>query len=175
VWSAAALDSLAIEMLCGLVADLNAKTRFSGLPLAAGDNAVGALQACGWMTGFPVRIGFGRGYPEHDPWRFDAGRLVETGEADCVLWISAYRAVAPKWKRAVPTIALTAQGANFSRPPRVHINVGRPGIDHDAVEYRPATGTLAGAIATTPSELPSVAHTLAQIACAARELGASSC
>ena len=26
----------------------------------------------GWMTGFPPRTGFGRGYPEHDPWRFEA-------------------------------------------------------------------------------------------------------
>ena len=63
-----------------------------GLPLAPGDNAHGVLQACGWMTGFPLRTGFGRGYPEHDPWRFDARRLVDAGEADCALWISAYRA-----------------------------------------------------------------------------------
>ena len=61
MWSAANLDVLAIEMLCGLVQDLNAQTRFTGLPLAAGDNALGVLQACGWMTGFPMRTGFGRG------------------------------------------------------------------------------------------------------------------
>ena len=80
-----------IEMLFGLIDDLNAHTRFTGLPLAPGDNAAGVMQACGWMTGFPMRTGFGRGYPEHDPWRFDATRLVESGEADCALWISAYR------------------------------------------------------------------------------------
>ena len=45
VWSAARLDVLTIEMLCGLVRDLNAKTRFTGLPLAPGDNAAGVLQA----------------------------------------------------------------------------------------------------------------------------------
>src|SRR5262249_39767167 len=33
VWSAAELDALAIEMLCGLVADLNATTPFSALAL----------------------------------------------------------------------------------------------------------------------------------------------
>ena len=66
-------------------------------PLAPGDNAVGVLQTCGWMTGFPMRTGFGRGYPEHDPWRFDGDRLVASGEADCVLWISAYRAAQPPW------------------------------------------------------------------------------
>ena len=67
VWSAAELDALTIEMLCGLVDDLNAATRFSGLSLAPGDNALGVLQTCGWMTGFPMRTGFARGHPEHDP------------------------------------------------------------------------------------------------------------
>ncbi len=98
VWAAAELDELTIEMLCGLVKDLNAKTRFTGLPLHAGDNAPGALQACAWLTGFPVRTGFGRRHPEHDPWRFDADRLVDAGEVDCALWISAYRATAPSWR-----------------------------------------------------------------------------
>jgi formylmethanofuran dehydrogenase subunit B len=175
VWSAAELDALTIEMLCGLVKDLNGKTRFSGLPLAPGDNALGALQACGWITGFPMRTGFGRGYPEHDPWRFDATRLVETGEADCALWISAYRAAAPNWKRTVPMIALTRQGVTFPRPPRVHIEVGRPGIDHDAVEHLAATGTLAPVTATKPSELPTVAYTIAQIASAVPDIGTRSC
>ena len=50
------------------------------------------------MTGFPMRTAFGRGYPEHDPWRFDATRLVESGEADGALWISAYRATKPQWR-----------------------------------------------------------------------------
>ena len=79
--------------------DLNAPTRFSGLPLAPADNAMGVLQTCGWMTGFPMRTGFGRGFPEHDPWLFDGQRLVDSGEADCVLWISAYRAAAPAMAR----------------------------------------------------------------------------
>jgi formylmethanofuran dehydrogenase subunit B len=175
VWSAADLDVLTIEMLCGLVKDLNAKTRFTGLPLAAGDNALGALQACGWMTGFPMRTGFGRGYPEHDPWRFDAVRLVESGETDCVLWISAYGAAAPKWKGAVRTIALTGQGVRFPRPPRVHIEVGRPGIDHDAVEHLAATGTLAPVTATKPSEALSVAEAIGQIASALPDAGAWPC
>jgi formylmethanofuran dehydrogenase subunit B len=175
VWSAAELDTLPIEMLCGLVADLNATTRFSGLALAAPDNALGVLQACGWMTGFPLRTCFGRGFPEHDTWRFDAARLVESGEADCVLWISAYRAVAPAWERQVPLIALTGQGARFRQPPRVQIDVGRPGADHDAVEHDPATGTLVPVAAKSPSEAISVAALLAQIAAALPSAGAWPC
>jgi formylmethanofuran dehydrogenase subunit B len=175
VWSAAELDELTIEMLCGLVADLNAKTRFTGFSLAPADNALGVLQACGWMTGFPMRIGFGRGYPEHDPWRFDATRLVESGEADGTLWISAYSAAAPQWKRQVPMIALTAPGAGFRHAPRVHIDVGRPGTDHDAVEQCPATGTLVAVAASQQSTRPSVAEAIAQIAAALPSVGAWPC
>jgi formylmethanofuran dehydrogenase subunit B len=175
VWSAAELDTLPIEMLCGLVADLNAATRFSGLALAAPDNALGVLQACGWMTGFPMRTGFGRGFPEHNTWRFEAARLVESGEADCALWISAYRASAPAWKRHVPMVALTGENAKFQQAPRVHIDIGRPGIDHDAVEYCPATGTLVPAVATNPSEAVTVADALARIASALPPAGAWPC
>jgi formylmethanofuran dehydrogenase subunit B len=163
VWSATELDPLAIEMLCGIVKDLNANTRFTGLPLWPGDNAAGVLQTCGWTAGFPTRTGFGRGYPEHDPWRFDARRLVESGEADCVLWISAYRPASPDWDAKVPTIALTTEGGRFRRSPRVHIAVGRPGVDHDAVDYLAEAATLAPVTATHKSETISVADAISNI------------
>ena len=166
VWSAAELDALTIEMLCGLIDDLNATTRFSGLPLPASDNAAGVLEVCGWMSGFPMRTGFARGFPEYDPWRFEAGRLVESGEADCVLWISAYRSAAPDWKRNLPTIALTGAGAKFRRSPRVHIAVGTPGIDHDTIEHFAPTGTLVRTLAKRASAAISVAHAIGEIASA---------
>jgi formylmethanofuran dehydrogenase subunit B len=175
VWSAAELDELVIEMLCGLVVDLNTKTRFTGFSFAPADNALGVLQACGWMTGFPMRTAFGRGYPEHDPWRFDATRLVESGEADGALWISAYRATKPQWRRQVPMVALTAEGTSFHYAPRVHIDVGRPGTDHDAVEYCPATGTLIAVTASQQSGRLSVADAITQIAVVLPSEGAWPC
>jgi formylmethanofuran dehydrogenase subunit B len=161
VWSSGGLDALGIEMLCGLVADLNARTRFSGLPLAPGDNAAGVLQVCGWMTGFPMRTDFGRGAPAHDPWRFDALRLVESGEADCAMWVSAYRDVSPPWRRQLPTIVLGAPDAG--NVPHVHIAVGRPGMDHDAIEYLAATGTLAVTKAARQTDVLSVADAIGRI------------
>jgi formylmethanofuran dehydrogenase subunit B len=163
VWSAAELDALTIEMLCGVVADLNATTRFSGLPLAPGDNAIGVLQVCGWMTGFPMRTGFGCSYPDHDPWRYRAARLVDSGETDCVLWISAYRADAPEWRGDPPTIALTPAGASFRKPPRVHIAVGAPGRDHDGIAHHAMIGTLAAVAATRRSNALPVADAIAAI------------
>jgi formylmethanofuran dehydrogenase subunit B len=164
VWSAAELDALTVEMLCGLVDDLNAHTRFSGLALAPDDNAIGVLHACGWLTGHPMRTGFGRGRPEHDPWRFDADRLIASREADCILWISAYADAAPGW--GVPAIALTATAVDPNAYARVHIQVGRPVLDHDAVEHCSMTDTLVHRIARTPHAVPSVAEVLSRIAAA---------
>jgi len=161
VWSAARLDSLTIEMLCGLLNDLNEGTRFSGLPLASADNAAAVQQVAGWMTGFPLRTGFGRGVPEHDPWRFEASRLVDSGEADCAVWISAYGARPPTWTRGLPLVALTGNPNTLRTD--VTITVGRPGLDHDAVEHLATTGTLSAVSARHPKAVASVASILDQI------------
>jgi formylmethanofuran dehydrogenase subunit B len=166
VWSARDLDALAVEMLCGIVADLNAHTRFTGFSIAPGDNAIGVLQTCGWMTGFPMRTGFGRGYPEHDPWRFDGARMVAAREADCVLWISAFRAAPPPWRDGPPVIALTTGDAALAVPPAVQIEVGRPGVDHDGVEHFAPLGTLVAVEATRRSDTMSVADAVGRIAAA---------
>lgn len=163
VWSAAALDALTIEMLFGLIDDLNAATRFTGLPLAQPDNALGVTQASGWMTGFPPRTAFGRGFPEHDPWRFDARRLIEDGEADCAVWISSYGATQPNWRARVPTITLAAGEPAESG---IAIRVGQPTFDHDSVEHDLRTGTLVARVAAHRTDTPSVAAVIARIAAA---------
>lgn len=163
VWSAESLDRLTIEMIGGLVFDLNQKTRCSNLPLVSGLNAYGVVQTSGWMTGFPPRTGFGRGYPEHDTWRFDAMRMIEAGEADAALWISSYAAEAPKWKRQVPLIALAQPQTRLPYAPQVRIDVGAPGRDHDAIEYSRDIATFTLAKATRASNAPQVAEVVALI------------
>jgi formylmethanofuran dehydrogenase subunit B len=176
VWSAADLDALTIEMLCGLVKDLNGKTRFTGLPLSSGDNAFGVLQACGWMTGFPMRTGFARGYPEHDPWRFDARRLIESGEADCLVYIATFeRAISPVYDPAVTTIALCGPDTSERDHAQVRIQIGRPGLDHDAVDHCADIGTLVHVKARKPSDAISVADAIAAIAAHLPERGAWPC
>jgi formylmethanofuran dehydrogenase subunit B len=175
VWTAASLGALEIEMLHGLVRDLNDTTRFSTLPLAASDNGVGVLAACGWTTGFPMRTGFGAGAPIHDPWRFDAERLVASGETDCVLWISAFGAAPPAWPSELNVIALCERAAQFAQAPNVRITVGRPGVDHDAVMHSSAVGTLVAMTASARGGAPSVAAALERIGARLGEADASSC
>ncbi len=175
VWTAGSLGALEIEMLNGLVRDLNETTRFSTLPLAAPDNGVGVLAACGWTTGFPMRTGFGAGVPVHDPWRFDAERLVASAETDCVLWISAFGAAPPAWLSAANVIALCEPTAEFAEEPNVRIAIGRPGVDHDAVMHSSNAGTLIALVASARTAAPSVAEALERIAAGLAQAQAASC
>ncbi len=163
VWPIESFDRLTIEMVNGLAVDLNRERRFSTLPLGRATNAQNAVQTSGWMTGFPIRTGFGRGYPEYDTWRFDANRMVEADEADAALWISAYGAESPKWKRAIPFIALSKPETRFPYAPRVRIDVGTPGLDHDAVEFSREIDTFVATKATKASAAPSVADVIGLI------------
>jgi formylmethanofuran dehydrogenase subunit B len=175
VWTAGSLGALEIEMLHGLVRDLNDTTRFSTLPLPAPDNGAGVLAACGWTTGFPMRTGFAAGAPIHDPWRFDAERLVASGETDCVLWISSFGATPPAWGSAVNLIALCEPTTQFVRAPNVRIAVGRPGVDHDAVMHSSDVGTLFATTATARSGALSVAQALERIGACLENANASPC
>ena len=173
LWSAEdfADDPMLPFLLTDLVAALNDTTRFSALPLAPASNGAGVVQTAAWMTGFPMRTSFARGYPEHDPWRFDAARMARAGESDAALWISAYEDVAPDWADASPLIALTGAATKFVKPPQVRITIGKPGRDHDGVEQSAETSTFVPISASAPSTLPTAAQALTRIDAALTEGG----
>jgi len=164
VWSASRVDGLVVETVCGLVDELNARTRFAGLPIPAAGNAAGAGQACAWLTGFPLPVGFEGGVASHDPWRYDATRLVESGEADAVLWLCTGDACAPPWASHLPVVAICPAGAAFATPPEVAFAVGRPGLDHDGVLHDTALGGLVHRAASAPSDAPRASDVIARIA-----------
>lgn len=157
------LEGLAVEMLLGLVADLNRKRRAAALFLPASDSAWGGTLASTWLTGFPMRSGFLRGFPEHDPWRFDAARMLADGEADLHLAIGTSRRTARSGTSDVVLVALEP----VNRPvagAAVTIAIGKPGVDHDAVLYSSRAGTLAFMPATAASPSPPAASVLRAIA-----------
>jgi formylmethanofuran dehydrogenase subunit B len=159
VWSPDDLDALTIEMLSGLIKDLNAETRWSAISVAGDITAAGATIACGWMTGYPLRVGFGRGFPEYDPWRFEARRLVESGEADSAVWISALGEAPPAWLDGIPIVHI-GDGAIEGGSASVNVAVGRPARDHDAVLFDRRTGTLVQYAASGPTNMPTAADAL---------------
>jgi formylmethanofuran dehydrogenase subunit B len=170
IWSAQTIEAMPLEMLNGIVRDLNETTRFSSLPLCCPDNAAGVLATCGWITGYPMRSAFGRGQADHDPWRYAAARLDASGEIDCTLWLSAYRPLIPNWSTKSPLIAMTGIAAPFAAPPNVHIVVGRPGVDHDGTSFSAASGSLQYDRASHPSGVISVAAALTQLQQSIRQI-----
>jgi formylmethanofuran dehydrogenase subunit B len=163
LFSGHAADTLALEMLQGLLADLNRKSRASALHLPSSESGWGSTLASTWMTGFPVRTSFSRGFPEYDPWRFDAARQLAAGEADFHLWISADAKKPLGNGNSAKLIALT----KTSRPAagaEVTFAIGKAGVDHDAVSYSAGTGSLTFVPAEEASELPSAATILRSIA-----------
>ncbi len=82
------------------------------------------------------------------------------GEADAALWLSSYGNEAPRWKRQIPLVAIATPGTRFAYPPKIKIEVGTPGIDHDGVEFAQNLGSLAARDAQKPSEAPQAAAVL---------------
>ncbi|MFL5338511.1 MAG: formylmethanofuran dehydrogenase subunit B [Geminicoccaceae bacterium] len=166
VWAARDLTGshpdLLTAALAGLIRELNAKGRCSGVPLAGPDNIVGANQVCGWQTGGPLRTSFAGGVPDHDPVRWSIPALLRAGATDCLVWISSFGTL-PLPDRSVPTIALVRPGHPLPPDVEVAIPVGTPGLDHAGSAYR-MDGVVSLPLGRLrPTDLPSVAQVLARI------------
>jgi formylmethanofuran dehydrogenase subunit B len=166
-WMASLLPAdsadLIVLSLVEMVRDLNRAHRAACLPLGGAENLTGAHQACLWQTGHPLRTGFGSGAPRHDPLLFAADRLIDSGEADALVWISTLGGAAPpRLPPELPLILLAPPGTAVSAA-AVFLPVGRPGIDHAGQIFR-GDGVVALPLAMLrPTALPSAAATLADI------------
>ncbi|AZO00931.1 tungsten formylmethanofuran dehydrogenase [Mesorhizobium sp. M9A.F.Ca.ET.002.03.1.2] len=163
LFSGDATEGLALEMLQGLIADLNRTSRASGLHLPASENGWGSALASTWMTGFPLRTGFARGFPEFDPWRYDVARMIAAGEADLHLRISSSIVQPQKKRHRMALIALTKTKEPVPGA-AVTIAIGEAGVDHEAVVYSSRTGSLRSVDARAASELPSVVTVIRLVA-----------
>jgi len=153
---------LVLEMMQGLVADLNKKVRASILALPSSEAGWGSTLVSTWTTGFPLRTSFSRGAAEFDPWRWNVGRMIEEGEADLHLWIAATPGRQPPPRENIGLIALTKTDQPVADA-AVTIPIGEPGEDHDAVMFSNRIGTIAARKAES-SDLPSSASILKAIA-----------
>lgn len=111
LYDPAELGAFAVEALQSLVKDLNESARVFTLPLADPYQGRAVTQLSAWTTGQAPRVGFGRGFAEHDPWRFDAARQATSGEADAALWLSSLPSPRPDWLGALPAIAIVGEGS----------------------------------------------------------------
>lgn len=134
VWAPSLLDfphaELAVEQFTGLVKDLNQTIRFAGLSLGGAEGAATAGAVCSWISGYPLRVNFGDGAPDYDPYCWSIARMLKDGEGDLLFWIASFSPdfVPPETK--LPLIVLGTPGVKAARRPDIFIPVGTPGLDH---------------------------------------------
>jgi formylmethanofuran dehydrogenase subunit B len=139
-WSAAEFDmpqaELAVLGLVELAKELNTHTRSTALPLAGSQGDITTNQVCTWQLGYPLRTRLQRGYPEHDPLLYRWQDLIERGESDLLLWISALSPDTLPPATGAPIMVLGHAGMKFATPPSLYIPIGVPSIDHQGHWYR---------------------------------------
>ncbi len=120
-----------IESLCNLIETLNATTRSSGFMLGGGNAGTTAANVTAWLTGYPLRISFARGYPAYDPVAYSTANVLKSGAADSVLWLSTFGAddSMPATGK-LPSIVIADSDKAFNSEPDVFIPAAIPGIDH---------------------------------------------
>jgi formylmethanofuran dehydrogenase subunit B len=166
IWSAEMLDTLGVEMLAGLAADLNLTTRASSIPLAGPGQAWGAAQIATAVTGYPLRVSFAGGEAEHDAWAYSTERLIASGEVDLVVEISSLAGFcSAEPKGDVPLIVLGTEDAASALRPEVGFAVAEIGAGSivyrdEVASFVPADGKVAG------DDLPTAAAILDGIAAA---------
>lgn len=138
-WAAGQLDfthaELTVQRLCKAIVGLNQETRCAALPLGGQDGDRTASQVAAWISGYPTRVSYLRGFPEYDPYHNDTARLLDSGEADLLVWVSSFSTVLPP-DSDIPTIVIGRSGMQFAKEPDIFIPVGVPGIDFQGHTYR---------------------------------------
>jgi formylmethanofuran dehydrogenase subunit B len=139
-WAAADFDfphaELAIQAICELVKELNRATRFSCLPLGGSEGDLTADSVQLWQTGYGSRTACGSGHPVYDPYHLSTARLLQSGEADVLVWISSFNEARTPPACPARTIVLGRPGMTCVREPEVFIPVGTPGVDHAGHLFR---------------------------------------
>jgi formylmethanofuran dehydrogenase subunit B len=165
-WAAGMLDfdhaELTVQQLCKAVVALNKDTRCAGLPLGGQNGDRTASQVAAWITGYPTRISYARGYPEYDPVHNEATKRLAHGEADVLCWVSSLSCTAPP-VTSVPTVVIGRSGIGLEQEPEVYIPVGVPGIDFPGHIYRCDSVVALPLYQLRQSDLPRAAQVLKAI------------
>lgn len=166
-WAAAPLNfphaELTVQNITELVKTLNKTTRSSGLPLGGIEGDMNANQVSTWISGYPMRTSYARTYPEHDPYHFSTDRLLASGEADALLWVSSFNPDRTPPATQLPTIVLGHPEMKFEQEPEVFIPIALPGADHKGIMFRTDNVVSLPLYQLRNSTLPSLAVVLGAI------------
>lgn len=152
-----------IAGICDIVDELNNDGRAGILALGGDDGGQSAIAACSWVTGYPLRVGFGKTL-DYAPGRHRTERLVAEQRCDAVLWVDAFgRHPLPPAAALEHSIVLGAVKPRQARSAAVFIPVGTPGVDHFARLARADSVVTLGLPAQRDAGLPGVAEIVARL------------
>lgn len=134
VWAPPSLNfpnaDLTVQVICDMVRELNVTQRFAGLSLGGNEGAVTAGAVSSWQSGYPLRVSYANGKPEHDATRNSLNRMLAAGEGDLLVWTASFTTGIGVPKTSLPTIVLGTPGLEMTQSPAVFIPIGTPGVDH---------------------------------------------
>ena len=166
-WTGSALDfphaELSIQNIVGVVQELNKTTRSAGLPLSGNDGDVTAYNVSTWISGYPFRNSYRRGYPDYDPYHYDTARLLAEGETDVLVWINSFNPERLPPKSNVPTIVIGHSGMQFEEVPEVFIPIAIPGLEADGAQFRSDSSVTLPLRKLRDTNLPTLADVLSAI------------
>ena len=168
VWAPSELEyshaELTIQAISELIKYLNRKTRFAGFSLSGNDGGISALNVCAWQSGYPIRVGFNKGYPEYDPYKYSTRNVLKTKEVDALIWISSFNSDNPVPVARIPTIVLSSKEITHHKKPDVFIPVGTPGLDNTGQLFRTDNIVALPLKKLRDSGRPGVSHILNSVA-----------
>jgi formylmethanofuran dehydrogenase subunit B len=168
VWAPGELDfphaELTIQNFCEITKYLNRETRFAGFFLGGNDGGMSANNVSAWQSGFPLRVNFSKGYPEHDLQKYATANVLKNKEADALLWISSFNPEIKPPHAKIPTIVLATPDTKLDFLPDVFIPVSTPGVDHSGQMIRTDSVVSLPLKKIRNSDYPSVKEIVRRIA-----------
>ena len=152
--------ALIIEAVHQAVGHLNRSTRAAALWLGGGNGAATANQVFTWLSGLPLRSRAGPRGLDHEPFLFDAQRLLSEASVDALVWVSCFDPDAAPPPNTLPMLVLgpPALAANCRRSGAVFIGVSTPGIASDGHVFRTDGTVLMPLSALLRDALPPLAE-----------------
>jgi formylmethanofuran dehydrogenase subunit B len=154
------LDELEALALFALVRDLNRERHAVTLGLRSDGNARGAEDVLAWQTGFATPVSFARGHPRET---LGAAALLERGEVDAALVVSADPLERLPGLRALPLVAVDARATATLEAAAVAFAPAADGIEVAGTVHR-MDGVPIPLRAPFAADRPSIEDVLAAIA-----------
>ena len=130
-----------IDEAISLVADLNAQTKFTIMPMRGHFNVAGANMVLSWQTGYPYAVDFSQGYPRYNPGDTSVVDILSKGEADAALIIGSdplatFPGQVAKGLSKIPLVVIDPHRTHTSENASIVIPSAPVGLEADGTAHR---------------------------------------